>query len=689
MYFQAKHFASGISLVSSVIRVASVVYWIFAIILMICASLFYSLDNLFFLLIYQVLFYLFFIESIGSLTRYSLNGTLQHPIVQVVVLIVFLSFVAAILLEGATVVGTPGSDVFSLQCWSKKRLIVFFLIGYILTTGVFLLYGRCKDNRQSTCRPTLRNLSRHLQPLALIILIALSISYVICLKYNLRLFPIFGLLSAALASVYVIFLFHKSHSIALETLFALIAVLFGSYLCLALPITTGISWDDQIHFKNATEISYIFDGKLTPTEVYFSELAPRRAVGEDVLSLSDWTGQTTELYSQELDSRYESDLTAGIVAYEGSDNFILTRTAIGYLPMAAGLWLGRLLHVPFSLLVIMGRFGNLFFYIILFYLSIKIAPTKKLVFLVIGLLPVNIFLASNYAYDPWIIALTACGTALLMRETWGESTSLNSKVVALSLTLISVGIMIKAVYCPILGLFFLMPKQKFVSRKQRYLYFIIIIFLGLFLLSTFAAPFLSTGGQGATDSRGGSDVSSSGQLAFILSNPVQYLGILCGYLFGEFLNPLRMNFVFNFGYLGHLGNEIASRAEPSLTNLIPIIYILIPGLLEGNSASKSSASTPSTLWTLFVSLLTSALVASSMYIVFTPVGAETVNGCQGRYLIPLLAPFVSFACNNKTISGKFQRSRHKWEIVFPIMSMGMLVVCIVCFVTLRYVKVGF
>lgn len=685
MHFHAKHLASVTHSDSKVLRAISVAYWILAIGTAAFISSYFSLGSLFFLFIYQVLFYLAFIWSVSSLRRFSHNGTFRHSAGQIALLVICLSVVAAIILEGATVIGTPGSDVLSFECWSKKRLIIYIPIGYLLTVGVFLFYARRKSNCRQSRTLSARNIRRNLPPLVLLVLIALLVSLVICNAIDTPLLAIFGLLTAVFISTYAIVLFRRFHSIALETLFALIAFLFGSYLCIVLPTTTGISWDDQIHFKNATQVSYIINGKMTPTEVYFSEIAQRRALGEDVLSLSDWTGQTTELCSQELDDRYESDLAAGVVAYEGSDSFILTRTALGYLPMAAGLWLGRLLHVPFSLLVVMGRLGNLFTYILLFYYAIKVTPTKKLVLLVIGLLPSNIFLASNYSYDPWIIAFVACGCALLIREAWGDSPSLNPRTIVLSLALVSVGIMIKAVYCPILGLFFLMPRQKFSSRMQRLLYFTGIIFLGLFLLSTFATPFLSTGGEGATDSRGGSDVSASGQFAYIISNPLQFLGMLFGFLFSEFLNPLRMIFILNFGYLGHFGVEVSSRAEPSLVNLIPIFFIILAGLLDGNSASRSSANVPSTLWALFISMLTAILVASSMYIVFTPVGAGTVNGCQGRYILPLLLPFSAFACNNRTISGAFQRGREKWEVAFPVISTAILVVCVVRFVTLNYI----
>ena len=40
------------------------------------------------------------------------------------------------------------------------------------------------------------------------------------------------------------------------------------------------------------------------------------------------------------------------------------------------------------------------------------------------------------------------------------------------------------------------------------------------------------------------------------------------------------------------------------------------------------------------SLLAVAACATVMYIVFTPVGSEQIFGCQGRYILPAMIPFL-------------------------------------------------
>ena len=36
------------------------------------------------------------------------------------------------------------------------------------------------------------------------------------------------------------------------------------------------------------------------------------------------------------------------------------------------------------------------------------------------------------------------------------------------------------------------------------------------------------------------------------------------------------------------------------------------------------------------------IVAFTFYLAFTPVGANTINGCQPRYILPVLIPFMYF-----------------------------------------------
>ena len=64
------------------------------------------------------------------------------------------------------------------------------------------------------------------------------------------------------------------------------------------------------------------------------------------------------------------------------------------------------------------------------------------------------------------------------------------------------------------------------------------------------------------------------------------------------------------------------------------------------------------------------LIAAVFYIVFTKVGAETVSGCQQRYMLPLLFPFFMLLGSGWL---KTNLKSKKW---FPMIFYGVSVFCV-------------
>lgn len=88
--------------------------------------------------------------------------------------------------------------------------------------------------------------------------------------------------------------------------------------------------------------------------------------------------------------------------------------------------------------------------------------------------------------------------------------------------------------------------------------------------------------------------------------------------------------------------------------VITTIAFLIVILLDVNpNRIKTISVFTSGVFGIFCAVI---LVASALYISFTPVGCTTVYGCQFRYLTPLVFPFTYLACvnlkNRKSIINK-------------------------------------
>ena len=128
--------------------------------------------------------------------------------------------------------------------------------------------------------------------------------------------------------------------------------------------------------------------------------------------------------------------------------------------------------------------------------------------------------------------------------------------------------------------------------------------------------------------RGGA-VNPGEQVAGILSNPFGYVKTLSKFLF-NYLSVGRMKeYISHFAYLGlgsYWGIFVASLMFTAATDTDGKTLYKIPVYMRLLSVA------------LYIGM--AVLIATALYISFTPVGLNTVNGCQARYITPLLAPII-------------------------------------------------
>lgn len=579
-----------------------------------------------------------------------------------------------VLLEALTVFGSPLGHVLAFYDWDVKRLVFFCAVCYLL---LFFL-DVAKKNRNVPFRRRVTNLSWLAKVGACLVLPVGLFAIASCLH------SAFFSVAASLVSLLVLFFFawRLRFYADIEWLFLGIATIFGSFLVFLVPVTSGVSWDDQIHYSNALDTSYVLTSQHTMTDNRFIDEAPLRALGEDVVSLSDWSDESHLDHVRELNASYGLDVAEGNATSVDTWQPLFSLSSLGYVPSSVGLWIARLFHFSFTNMILLGRFFNMMAYVLAFFLAIKVTPRKKLLFAVVGLIPTSLFLSASYSYDAWLIATTALGLALFLRATWNDEVCFDAGYFSAALLLIFVGLAVKAVYFPILGLLFLIPGNLFSARKSKRLYQSSIVAVAFVLLASFAIPFLLSSQTNTGDARGGSDVNSAEQLRFILSDPLRFASILTNYLLGDFLNPSHANFYLtNYAYLGKLCKCFDSEVLRALANYIPLLLVVCVALSSGDGFTSQMAGISRSLWALFLFLITVALVATALYISFTPVGLGTVNGCQYRYLLPWLLPGMFFVLNNPWRQVK---SGRLYNCVMLVFSSIVLLSCtsLVCFAPL-------
>ncbi len=587
-----------------------------------------------------------------------------------------ISVVAGVLLEGLTVLGSPASHFMNLADWSKRRAAIFIAASFIATQPVWLR-ARAGGERSSSVRGLKGSSSRLFPFVVFVVIVAFVVVFRIGTQYP---FVFYALGVIALCGAVLLFI---RKTISLSAVFFLLSFISGSLMMYGLPVTTGLSWDDQIHYENAAASSYVTQSQLTDTERMFAVEAIERAQGKPAPSVENLDPNAIEEHVAYLNQSYGEDVAVGRVLIDKTNQSIFEINRIGYVPSAIGLWLGRLVHLSFSSQVMFAKLCNLLSYSFVIAAAIAVTPSKKGLFVFVGLLPTSVWQASNFSYDPWLISFVMLGFAYYLRYAWGQKEDFNRKNIALAFLLTFAGLAVKAIYFPVIGLFFLVPKERFSNASQRRRYNAAVFFLGLFTFASFALPYLAAPGAAAGDARGGSDVNSGKQISFILSNPLGYAAILTKYLFGTYFSPFNSaGYALTFAYVGDLPRLMSDGVIKELVSVTPATALFLVGVTANDEACARHAGVGASLWALFLTLFTFVLVATALYVSFTPVGLETVNGCQFRYILPMLVPALGIIFNNNyfTFGGK-----RTWQTCCLCVSLLFFAACLAGLILARFV----
>lgn len=302
-----------------------------------------------------------------------------------------------------------------------------------------------------------------------------------------------------------------------------------------------------------------------------------------------------------------------------------------YLPQLLGIWLGKILDLPPLLLMYLGRLANLSFWIVVISLAIKLLPVGRWLFMVIALMPMNLFLAASLNQDAVINSLSMLLIAYLLRLSTQECAVQRRDLVLVGMLAILLALS-KPVNALFSFLFLMVPKNRFGSSRDYLSYFAVLVF------STFAAVVLW--------SAIAKDVfvslmpwsSYKGQMAVVLSNPLDYLMV-----------NIRTFWTYKGLYLkSHVGQ--LGWLDTVLPGWVILGYYL---LLGGISLYENGLKIPTSVKYLFAVIFVGGIlgISLSLHLICSPVGAPYIHGIQGRYFIPF-APLFWLLLNNGYIRTK-------------------------------------
>ncbi|MBQ2460868.1 MAG: DUF2142 domain-containing protein [Clostridia bacterium] len=428
----------------------------------------------------------------------------------------------------------------------------------------------------------------------------------------------FSILAACAAAMLVTF--RRTLGAKPEIFFLILTLMTGGILSFMLPDATAVSWDDGHHFQHALNYSTIGHVRFTQQDMEAME-------AHNVKNYS--LGEDRKAWLEEQD-RLHADGAVYV-----THGFHMRPTQFWTGTYGLGLFLGRLFHLSYWMTWSLGRFTGLLAYALIGFFAIRRLHSGKMILASVLMIPEAVFLASNYSYDPGVTSLIALGLSYCFVQ-WQEPEKkiqlLDELVMIIAMAF---GCLAKAIYFPVLLFPLLLPKSKFTDSKHHKRFIAATVSAILLLLASFVIPFLTGSGEG--DTRGGSDVNAFGQAQFILTHPLEYTEILLRFLRDYLSWDTAPQYLGFFAYMGWAPNLV-------LYQMIMAV-VIFTDKRETDEALSQRVGVRSLM--LFLLFGTICLVATSLYVSYTPVGSRGISGCQPRYLIPLVFPIMMLLGSGK------------------------------------------
>jgi uncharacterized membrane protein len=290
-----------------------------------------------------------------------------------------------------------------------------------------------------------------------------------------------------------------------------------------------------------------------------------------------------------------------------------------YFAQASAIALARALGAGPMMIFYAGRFGNFFCWSLLVYCAIRLIPIAHWTMFLLALTPMCVAQAASLSADATVNGISFLFVAVAVRFALTRGPIDAGRYFALIFLGAAVALA-KTAYLPLALLFFLIPREAFPSRRRYWLAF------GLFMVVCFVAVVgwsLCTFGA---QSYSMADVSPRRQAVFMLHHPLRMLHMEVGML-------LAVPFISSI--IGQLGwHEIRLYSPFTLVYFIMLFWTTQLGTRSDFRLSPRQrgvlAAAAAACWFAAFSLI---------YLTFTPVGGRSINGLQGRYMIPITPAF--------------------------------------------------
>ncbi|HEX8289051.1 MAG TPA: DUF2142 domain-containing protein [Pyrinomonadaceae bacterium] len=420
-----------------------------------------------------------------------------------------------------------------------------------------------------------------------------------------------------------------------ENFFLLLGTLFGFLFIFVTP--PALVGDEPNHFFRAYQITEgnilgekrgDLSGGFIPKSVLYTN---RVLVGN--IEMNHDVKFDTKLISELI----HLPLNRNEQVFERFPNTVVYNP-VPYFPQIIAISVGKIFDASPLLLIYFARIINLLFFLALAYFAIKITPIHKWVFCLLCLTPTNIFQVASASADAFTYGICFFTIAYFLRAAMENENIAVSKKEILKIFIFSLAaVLCKQAYILLPLLFLLIPLKKFGSIRAYFFTF----FALMAVCAGAVAAWASIVKPIYLPYRIDIPIDPEQQLKYILTAPFNFIFLALKDYFYQF----GYYFITFSGQLTWFDLYV-----PTWLTIFVFAILMLVAVLDKDT--RFDVPQFGKIIFLFILICTAFIISALLYMTWSPVGGDIIQGIQGRYFIPV-APLFFLLFYNKKVKWKF------------------------------------
>ncbi len=514
---------------------------------------------------------------------------------------------------------------YSISFASIIYFIVFFIIIFICLYFISRFLSKLKDE-------TVKVKDIILYLFSLFLIFIFTIYILLTLFKTLIVIPIIAFLVYGILKI-------KNTSKKLEYAYIFIFPVVAISFCFLIPPLNVP--DEEAHFIKSYELldlsSFDDEGVAKLPDKVYAFVTSHKFTNMD--STEKFNGKN--YLAQYLDSFNYKDRGEATYSYKNTK----FSSSIPYLPSGIVMAIGKLFGLSSLNLLSIGRFINLLITCLMGYLALKVTPYFKKIFFLVLLLPSTIQHSAAINMDWLTIATSILLIAFLLKYIYQkEMLSRKEYIILISLSIL-LGFC-KFGYFPLIILTLLIPNSKISKEKYK----AILIKIGLILLPIIIS-FLTNTSIGGTIT----GTTKFYTISYSLTHPIDAFMVYLNTAFNRLGTDILQGHFDGFGVY-------TKWNKPFITLILTILYGI---LILVHDKDDKTLKLKERIVLIISSLAIMLIVYTAMYLGWTNLGLESIEGLQPRYFIVAnLLLFIALSNNKLILKVKNSNLLYNISIVF-------------------------